>query len=197
MPRKKGAVDKNTAQEDGQSPEKWQKSDGKKFLRKELWNLDSAFQSMSIRDIHSSDPRFSEYPLKNFTTNFKNLKKKVDGLRVQVDFDEQAVSQHRKSYPRSSHTKRGYPHWNGHPAKEHLEDDVYNRIADTMPPSKLRMTQTSYKDFLPDIFCIRVHAEKRKQREQTFWVAKRNKIAMQHHLKEAAELRKNRAGISS
>jgi hypothetical protein len=71
MPRKKEAVEKNTAQEDSQSPVKWEKSDGKKFLKKELWNLDSAFQSMSIRDIHSSDPRFSVYPLKNFTTNFK------------------------------------------------------------------------------------------------------------------------------
>ncbi len=99
MPWKKGAVEKNTAQEDSQSPVKWEKSDGKKFLKKELWNLDSAFQSMIIKDIHSSDPRFSVHPLKNFTTNFKNLKKKVDGLRVQVDFDEQAVSQHKKSYP--------------------------------------------------------------------------------------------------
>ena len=82
----------------------------------------------------------------------------------------------------------------GHPAKEHLEEDVYNRIADTMPPSELRMTWTSYQDFSPDIFCVRVHAKKWKQREQTCWVAKRNKIAMQLHLKEAAELRKNRAG---
>jgi hypothetical protein len=64
-----------------------------------------------------------------------------------------------------------------------------------MLPSKLRMMRTSYQDFPSDIFCVRVHAEKQKQREQTFWVAKRNKIAMQHHLKEAADLRKNRAGI--
>ena len=64
-----------------------------------------------------------------------------------------------------------------------------------MPPSELRMTRTSYQDFPPDIFCVRVHAKKRKQREQIFWVAKRNKIAMQRHLKEAAELRKNRVGI--
>jgi hypothetical protein len=101
---------------------------------------------MSIRDIHSSDPCFIVYPLKNLTTNFKNLRKKVDGLRVQVDFDEQAVSQHKMSYPQSSHMKRGDPHWNGHPAKEHLEDDVYNRIADTMPPSELRMDDA---DFIP------------------------------------------------
>jgi hypothetical protein len=37
-----------------------------------------------------------------------------------------------------------------------------------------------------------VHAKKQKQREQTLWVAKRNKTAMKQHLKEAAEMRKNR-----
>jgi hypothetical protein len=31
-----------------------------------------------------------------------------------------------------SHTKQGYPHWNWHPAKEHLEDNVHNNIAGTM-----------------------------------------------------------------
>ncbi len=36
------------------------------------------------------------YPLKIFTTNFKSLKKKVDELRVQVDFDNQAVSHQKK-----------------------------------------------------------------------------------------------------
>ena len=165
---------------------------GEKFLRKELWDISSRYHGMSIKEIHSSDARFSVYPLKNFTTNFKNLKKKVDGLREQVDFDDRAVSQHMTSYPQSSHTKQGYPHWNDHPAKQHLEDDVHNRIADTMLPSELRITRRSYQDFPPDIFCVGVHAEKQKQREQTFWVAKRNKTAMERHLKEAAEMRKSR-----
>jgi hypothetical protein len=47
---------------------------------------------MSIKDIHSSEAHFSVYPLKNFTTNFKNLKKKVDGLRAQVAFDNWAAA---------------------------------------------------------------------------------------------------------
>ncbi len=69
------------------------------MLQKELWNVNSRFQSMNIKDIHSSDVRFSVYPLKNFTTNFRSLKKKVDELRVQVNFDNLAVSQHKKMYP--------------------------------------------------------------------------------------------------
>jgi hypothetical protein len=160
---------------------KWEKSDGKKMLKKELWDVNSHFHGMNIKDTHSSDARFSVYPLKKFTTNYKNLKKNVNRLRVQVDFDNHAVSQHKKSYPHSSHTKRGYCHWNDHPAKQHLEDDVYNGIADTMLPSQLRMTRRSYQDFPPDIFCVRVHSKRRKQREQTFWVAKRNKTVMNRH----------------
>ena len=42
---------------------------------------------MKIKDIHASDEHVSVYPLKNFTINFKSLKKKVGELRVQVDFD--------------------------------------------------------------------------------------------------------------
>ncbi len=181
---------KKTAQEEGMV--EWKNSDGKKLLKKELWDASSCYHRMSIKDIHASNERFSAYPYKNFSANFKNLKKKIDQLREQVEFDNQAVSKHKKLYPRSPTTKRGYPHWDNHPAKEHLEDDVHNGIANTMPPRELRMTRLIYQEFPEDIFCVRVHAEKRKQSEQTFWVAKQNKTAMACHLKEAAEMRKGR-----
>ena len=76
MPRKKGKeVAKKTAQE---GLVEWKKSDGKKLLKKELWDVSSRYHSMSIKDIHASDERFSAYPLKNFSANFKSLKKKID-----------------------------------------------------------------------------------------------------------------------
>jgi hypothetical protein len=146
---------------------------------------------MNIKDIHSSDAHFSVYPLKNFTTNFRSLKKKVDELRVQVNFDNLAVSQHKKMYPRVPHTKQGYPYWDDHPEKQLLEDDIHNGKANAMLPSQFRMTRRCYQDFPPNIFCARAHAEMRKQREQTFWVAKRNKTAMACHLKEVTKMRQN------
>jgi hypothetical protein len=192
MPRKKDEeVAKKTAQV---GLVEWKNSNGKKLLKKELWDVSSRYHSMSIKDIHASDECFSAYPLKNFSANFKSLKKKLDELRAQVEFDNQAVSEQKKLFPRSPTTKRGYPHWNDHPAKVHVEDDVHNGIADNMLPRELRMTRLTYQEFPEDIFCVRVHAEKRKQREQTFWVAKRNKSAMQRHLKEVAEMRKSRGG---
>jgi hypothetical protein len=71
---------------------KWEKSDGKKMLKKALWDVNSCFNSMNIKDIHSSDARFSVYLLKNYATNYKNLKKNVNGLRVQVDFNNQSIT---------------------------------------------------------------------------------------------------------
>jgi hypothetical protein len=61
-----------------------------------------------------------------------------------------------------------------------------------MPPSKLRMTRTSYQEFPKDFFCVRVNAKKWKQREQTFWVAEKSKAAMKQHLQKAAEIKKSR-----
>ena len=71
----------------------------KKMLKKELWDLSSRYHSMRIKDINASDERFSSYPLRNFTTNFRSLQKKVDELRLQVDFNNLAISQHKKMYP--------------------------------------------------------------------------------------------------
>ena len=104
MLQKKGAVEKSTTQEG--SPDvaglkclvKWEKSNGKNMLKKELWVVSSRYHNMSIKDIHSSDAQFSVHPFKNFITNYKNLKKKMM-KRVQVDSNNQAVSQHKKSYP--------------------------------------------------------------------------------------------------
>jgi hypothetical protein len=139
---------------------------------------------MSIKDIHASDERFSAYPLKNFTTIFRSLKKKVDELRVQVHFNNLAVPQHKKMYPQVPHTKQGYPYWDDHPEKQLLEDDIHNGKASAILPSQFRMTWRCYQDFPSNIFCTRDHAEMRKQREQTFWVSKRNKTAMACHLKK-------------
>ena len=152
--------------------------------------MDSSFHRMKIKDIHASNERFSVYPLKKFTINFKSLKKTVDELRVQVDFDNQAVSQHKKMYPWVPQTKQEYPYWDDHLARQFLEDDIHNGNANAMLSSQLRMTWRCYQDFPPNIFCARVHAKARKQKEQTFWAAKRNKTAMSCHLKEVTEIKK-------
>jgi hypothetical protein len=124
----------------------WINSEGKKFLKKELWDVSSRYHIMSIKEIHASDIHFSIYPLKNFSANFKSLKMKLDGLRMQVEFNNQVLYEHNKLYPQAPNNEWAYPHWNGHPAKEHLEDTICNGIVDKMLPSKPH-TKSSHKTF--------------------------------------------------
>ncbi len=102
MPQKKEATQEGLVE--------WINSKGKKFLRKELRDVSSHYHSMSIKDIHASDVRFSVYPLKNFSANFKSLKMKLDGLRMQVEFDNRAVYEYTKMYPRTPNNEWAYPH---------------------------------------------------------------------------------------
>jgi hypothetical protein len=46
-----------------------------KRLKKQLLDPSSLIQKMSAEEIHASDPRYSNYPIKIFTTNLRNLKK--------------------------------------------------------------------------------------------------------------------------
>ena len=72
---------------------------------------------MGAKEIHASDPRYSAFPFKIFTTNLRNLKKKIATTKAQLEFDDKAVADHQRLFPRKPVTKNGYPHWNKHRAK--------------------------------------------------------------------------------
>lgn len=181
-------VNPPTATIKGTSQNKWKTSEGKKFLEKELHDASSRFHQMSIKEIHASDHRLSVHPINNFTTNFKNLKKKLYLTNQRVEFDNRAVSEHKMTFCRTPKTKGGYPHWDGHPSKKYLEDDVQDGTADRMAPRELRKTRECYKEFPLEIFCKRVHSVKQKQKESAFWVEKRNRKGMKQRLVEVAEM---------
>ena len=63
----------------------------------------------------------------------------------------------------------------GHCAKELLELDVAAGKTNGVKPLDLKKTRHEYKDFDNIQFCKAVHREKAKQREETFWIGKRNR----------------------
>lgn len=169
----------------------WKGSQGKIYLERELRDVSSRFHTMSIKEIHASDRCFSLYPLKNFTTNFNNLKRRIAETNARVEFDNRAVSEHKRNFSRPHTTHGGYQHWNGHSAKKQLEDDVRDGIADKMTPQELWNQRDVYKEIPPAVFCKRVHSEKQKQRGAAFWVEKRNRKGMKQRLEEVDEIEKS------
>jgi hypothetical protein len=169
--------------------EKWATSEGKKYLEKELKDASSKFHKMSIEQIHATNNCFRGFPLKNFKTNYNNLKRRIEATAARVEFDNNAVREHAKKFPRQPKTNGGYPHWDTHQAKKDLERDVCNGIACLHTPRELWATNKFYQEFPPDIFCKRVHAEMQKQRGAAFWVEKRNRAAMKQRLTEVGEIK--------
>jgi hypothetical protein len=85
-------------------------------------------------------------------------------------------------FPRLGLNKRGYPHWNNHPAKELLKRDVENKLHEQMTMLELQQTREPYLEFPKQVFAKRVCAEIHKQRSAGFWVYGRNKTAMKNHV---------------
>ena len=169
--------------------EKWATSKAKQYLEKELKDANSRFHKMSIDAIHAEIDCFRRFPLKNFKTNYKNLKTKIEATAARVEFDNKAVQEHKIKYPRQPTTKKGHPHWDTHPAKVDLENDVRDGTANIKAPMDLWITKKSYQQFPPDIFSKRVQAEKQKQRGASFWVEKRNRQGMKQRLSEVQEVK--------
>ena len=165
-------------------PKKWQFSKAKSKLRKELVNKKSPIHNMSVNAIWD-DPLYKQYPM--FPKYYKELKKQVEAEGKEAHLDDIKAQKHITNNPREPLNKRGYPHWNKHPAKKLLQVDVYNKLHERMQPCDLRKMRKEYKDFPPEIFAARVNSEKLKQRGARFWAHKRNKEGMKKYLKEIEE----------
>ena len=166
-------------------PKKWQNSDAKKALKKDLLNSMSPIHNMSVDDVWKSDPRYLLYPL--FPQYLRDLKQQVGAEKKRAHLDDIAAEIHLKNNRQSWLNKRGYPHWHTHPAKGLLEVDIYNKLYKTMKPIELRMTRQEYRQFPVEIFTVRVNKEVVKQRTARFWAHKRNKEILMKYLQDVKE----------
>ena len=165
-------------------PKKWQHSKAKLKLRKELVDKNSPIHNMSVNAIWD-DHLYKQYPL--FPKYYKELKKQIEAEGKEAHLDDIKAERHIKNNPRERLNKRGYPHWNNHPAKKLLQVDVYKKVHETMQPREFQKTRKEYTDFPPEIFAARANSEKLKQRAARFWADKRNKEGMKKYLKDIEE----------
>ena len=167
----------------------WQYSDAKKDLKRSLLDPSSPIHNMSVKDIWNSDSRYKRYPL--FPRYYKDLKARVEAEKKQVQDDNVKAERHIKNNQHSLLNKRGYPHWNKHPAKALLEVDVANKVHERMSRTKLQQSRAAYMAFPPEVFSKCVNREIDKQRAAQFWAHKRNKRGMKKYLKDVEERAKN------
>jgi hypothetical protein len=169
----------------------WKSSKEKVLLRRMLMDEESPIHNMTPKEIFKSHVDFfTKYEWKNFKTNLKNLREKIISDRQLVLLEEAAFKQDIKNFPRNATTNRGYPFWDTHAAMGMLEKDVENGIAYELKPKQLRASKEEYQDFPLLVFGRHVHQEKRKQREEPYWVFKRNATAQKTHDEEVTAMKR-------
>ena len=163
-------------------PQPWQHSQARKDLKKLMENPNSSIKGKSVLEIYQSNKCYEEWGLEKFQKYHKSLKEQVERKNRRIKLDDIAAKEHKKNFPRNAKTKRGYPHWNTHPAKKMLETDIFNGLHKEKEPSEIRTTRKEYKEFPKEVFAKRVQGEISKQRAAQFWGIKRNKKGMKKYL---------------
>ncbi len=171
------------------APPQWKTSAAKKLLVRLLSDESSwVHQSTSVEEVYEAEPLFKLYPLKNFKTNFKNLKESMKEERDSIHFDQAAFEKERALFPRNPTTKGGNPFWDRHDAQRLMVEDVKAGRTVQMKPSVLRDTRVEYQDFPLEVFRNHIYQEERKEREAVYWQKKRNDKAKKKHDKEVRQL---------
>jgi hypothetical protein len=166
-------------------PEPWISSKAKTKLRELLMDDNSHVHRAKVGDIHAGDPIFEQYPLLNFRTNFRNLKKAIVLEKKCVRFDQQAFDEEKKIFPRKQLTERGYPFWDGSEAQKLLEEDVgRGRTRGLLPSEVQQLRQDIYTAFPKEIFRNHLYKERAKQTQDVYWQQKRNRKGAKKHLSE-------------
>jgi hypothetical protein len=171
-------------------PPPWKKSPAKALLEQLLSDESSWIHTIArVEEVHATEPLFQLYPLKNFKTNFKNLKDSIRQESDAVKFDEMAFSKEKELFPRNPLTKSGNLFWDRHDAQRLMAEDVKEGRTLDIKPSALQATRAEYQDFPLDILRGHKYQQERKEREGVFWQKKRNDKARKKHEKEARQLR--------
>ena len=148
----------------------WQYSQAKKDLKKALLDPNHVFHTMPPDVIHNSDEKYRQYPM--FQEYLKEMKRQVKEEKEQVELDDAIARMHISSFPRAPLNRRGYPHWDDHPARNWLEVDVANGLHETMERYDLYRSRSCYGEFPRNVFVARVNAEIARQKAAKFWAYK-------------------------
>jgi hypothetical protein len=168
-------------------PPPWKNSHAKKRLQELMIDPSSWIQILTEEQIHESDPLFRQYPLKNFKTNFRNLKQSIAVEQAAIKLDKRAHTSDVEKFPRNNTTERGYKFWDGHAAQLLLAEDVKQGRTMNQKPSVLQESREEYKEFPLSVFRGHKYQEERKLREQVYWQKKRNREGRSKHEREVQE----------
>jgi hypothetical protein len=168
--------------------EPWRNSKAKAAV-KALIESDEYYWKLSEKELHKTSELFQQYDEKRFVSNVKSLKKSIMKETELVSFQENALKNDRKLFPKKKLTYWGYPRWDTHEAKRLLRKDVQEKKQTTMEPKALHQTQEEYRmDFGLGVFRKHIYQEEYAQNGRSYWMnKKKEKDEKKKAVKKAAK----------
>jgi len=159
-----------------------------------LYNLmmqceESHIFQKSIQSVWESSSLFHCYPFATFQEYFKSMKKLANADRCRWREEEEAFKKECKAFPQVRDVdRRGNKYWYDSQAKKLLYEDVKNGRHIGKKPSELRDERDEYKMFTKKKFRVHLYAEIQQQRCDKYWKVKRNKVGLEKHHQDAADV---------
>jgi hypothetical protein len=146
----------------------WFHSVAKAILKKDL-EEGRIPDSVKAREAYGLNPEFRKFPFKNFSTNFNNLRARVNKFQDSAAFDINALANDQRLYPPAAITSRGYPFWPNSEARRLLKADVDKGKHNEMTPQELHGEEPAYQVFPLPVFRQHIYQEVRGRKERAYW----------------------------
>lgn len=176
----------DTTNRPSSSPPPWSNKCEAKILLRELLNDSTSIaHTKTVPELHQLEPLFRQYPLNNFQTNYRNLKKTIVQAKECAAFDQGAYEKEKANYPRNPLTVRGHPFWDGSAAQTLLAVDVREGRTDGLSPIEAyQLRPLQYGIFPLHVFRNHLYKERSKQLQDVYWQQKRNKKGAAAYLRQ-------------
>ncbi len=165
--------------------EPWKTSKAKALLFELINNAASSVHQKSPEEVWESSEWFKKYPKHRFVANMKALQTAIETQGGVIAEDIRLVETELAALNLRENTKRGYPHWHKHNAKQLLAEDIKQGRNSNRKPRDFQTDRSEYQQFPLAVFRGHIYQENRKQREMPLKINKRNKLGEKKHLQEA------------
>ena len=108
-------------------PSPWEHGRAKRYLATRLEDRNDPIyvQNLKPEAVYNLDPGlFHPYEKTNFKSNYRSLRKNIEGTRTAIDFDAEAFRQEQQAFPRPELTERGHRFWDRSEAQRLLREEL-------------------------------------------------------------------------
>jgi hypothetical protein len=148
---------------------KWRSSAAREIILEDLEPGGILYQQDSVPaaevfEFYECFPEFEDVKFEQFEARLKDHRAQAARRILRSQREEACLRHDRLLHPRQTHNERGEPVFDMTKAKELLQEDVKNKVHETMEARDLQLSRIEYRPFQAHIFSQRIKQEVRRQK---------------------------------